>query len=147
MKKIILLALCLFSINAFSQDLIRVVNVVHHIDGVTEFQGEFRVPLPTSLQSILNAPQILESYKTVYNIVKLDTIANMVYAVFLGERKSLGFFKVVNNVTTTTPCTANDYYTILEEQYNEFVNGLDNFQIMPSDEIIGKRFNGTTWDY
>lgn len=147
MKKLILAIILACSLNAHSQDLIKVINVVHHENGITDFQGEYRVELPAQLQGVINANQIMDAYKGVYNIVKLDTISNIVYAVFIGAPLNLPFLKVVNNITTGFPYVDEDFYDILEAQYQTFVDGLANFSLMPSDAIIGRKWNGSTWNY
>jgi len=149
MKKIILAVLLAFTLakNAQSQDLIKVINVVHHDDGITDYQGEFRIPLPSALTGVVNAPSIMKAYQGIFNIVGLDTISMVYYAVFITKPLRMPFYKVVNDVTTTTPNMPQDYYDVLEELYSQFETDLNNFSLMPSDAIIGKKWNGTTWQY
>lgn len=149
MKKVILAILFTFAINvnASSQDLIKIINVVHQEDGVTDYQGEFRIPLPSALTGVVNAPDIMKAYQGVFNIIGLDTISLNYYAVFITKPLRMPFFKVVNDITTSTPNMPNDYQAVLESLYAEFQNDLNNFQLMPSDAIIGKKWNGTTWAY
>lgn len=148
MKKVILAILfILTTICSYSQDLIKVVNVVHHEDGITDYQGEFRIPLPTALTGVVNAPDIMKAYQGVFNIVGLDTIGLVYYAVFVTKPLRMPFFKVVNDITTSIPNMPQDYYDVLEGLYNEFESDLNNFSLMPSDAIIGKKWNGTSWAY
>ena len=149
MKKLFLAILFAFIFieKSNSQDLIKVINVVHHDDGITDYQGEFRIPLPSALAGVVNAPDIMKSYQGMFNIVGLDTIGLTYYAVFISRPLRMPFFKVVNDITTSTPNMPQDYYDSLIELYNDFATQLNNFSLMPSDAIIGKKWNGTSWAY
>ena len=154
-KSKIILAIIIISIFAacnvprggHAQALIKIVNVVHNSDGITDYQGEFRIPLPPPLIGVVNAPDIMKSYQTMFNIIGLDTIGLTYYAVFLSRPLRMPFFKVVNDVTTNTPNMPQDYYDELITIYEDFESELNNFSLMPSDAIIGKKWNGTTWEY
>ena len=144
---IIVIASCNVPRGAKAQDLIKIVNVVHHEDGITDYQGEFRIPLPLPLIGVVNAPSIMKSYQGIFNIIGLDTIGLTYYAVFLSRPLRMPFFKVVNDVTTNTPNMPQDYYDELITIYEDFETELNNFSLMPSDAIIGRKWNGTTWEY
>ena len=154
-KSKIILAIIIISIFAacnvprggHAQALIKIVNVVHNADLSTNYQGEFRIPLPTPLVGVVNAPDIMKSYQGIFNIVGLDTIGLTYYAVFLSRPLRMPFFKVVNDVTTNTPNMPQDYYDELITIYEDFESELNNFSLMPSDAIIGRKWNGTTWEY
>jgi len=130
-----------------AQALIKVINVIHHADGITDYQGEFRIPLPQPLVGVVNAPDIMKAYQGVFNIIGLDTIGLTYYAVFLSRPLRMPFFKVVNDVTTNLPNMPQDYYDSLITIYEDFESELNNFSLMPSDAIIGRKWNGTTWEY
>ena len=153
MKKIIIAFLlativsCNVPRGGHAQALIKVINVVHHADGITDYQGEFRIPLPAPLVGVVNAPDIMKSYQGIFNIIGLDTIGLTYYAVFLSRPLRMPFFKVVNDVTTNTPNMPQDYYDELMTIYEDFESELNNFSLMPSDAIIGRKWNGTTWEY
>jgi hypothetical protein len=153
MKKIIIafliavIASCNVPRGGHAQSLIKVINVVHHADGITDYQGEFRIPLPPPLVGVVNAPDIMKSYQGVFNIIGLDTIGLTYYAVFLSRPLRMPFFKVVNDVTTNLPNMPQDYYDSLITIYEDFETELNNFSLMPSDAIIGRKWNGTTWEY
>lgn len=153
MKKIIIAFLiativsCNVPRGGHAQALIKIVNVVHHADGITDYQGEFRIPLPPPLVGVVNAPDIMKSYQGIFNIIGLDTIGLTYYAVFLSRPLRMPFLKVVNDVTTNTPNMPQDYYDELITIYEDFETELNNFSLMPSDAIIGRKWNGTTWEY
>lgn len=154
MKKIIIAFLiatvvsCNVPRGGHAQDLIKIINVVHHDDGITDYQGEFRIPLPTALVGVVNAPDIMKSYQGVFNIIGLDTIGLTYYAVFVSRPLRMPFFKNdTNDVTTNIPNMPEDYYNTLISIYEDFESELNNFSLMPSDAIIGRKWNGTTWEY
>jgi hypothetical protein len=153
MKKIIIAFLiativsCNVPRGGHAQSLIKVVNVVHHADGITDYQGEFRIPLPPPLVGVVNAPDIMKSYQGIFNIIGLDTIGLTYYAVFLSRPLRMPFFKVVDDVTTNLPNMPQDYYDSLITIYEDFETELNNFSLMPSDAIIGRKWNGVSWEY
>lgn len=145
---IIVIASCSIPRGGKAQDLIKVINVVHHSDGITDYQGEFRIPLPTPLIGVVNAPDIMKSYQGMFNIIGLDTIGLTYYAVFISRPLRMPFFKNdANDVTTNIPNIPQDYYDQLITLYEEFETELNNFSLMPSDAIIGRKWNGLTWEY
>ena len=155
-KRKIIIALIIITIFAacnvprggHAQDLIKIINVVHHEDGITDYQGEFRIPLPLPLIGVVNAPDIMKSYQGVFNIIGLDTIGLTYYAVFVSRPLRMPFFKNdANDVTTNIPNMPEDYYNTLISIYEDFESELNNFSLMPSDAIIGKKWNGTSWSY
>jgi len=96
-----------------AQALIKVINVIHHDDLATSFQGEFRIPLPPPLVGVVNAPDIMASYQGLYNIIGLDTIGLTYYAVFRSDAFKLPLFKRdSNDLTTNIPNMPEDsvYY-------------------------------------
>ena len=133
MKKIIIAFLiativsCNVPRGGHAQSLIKVVNVVHHADGITDYQGEFRIPLPPPLVGVVNAPDIMKSYQGIFNIIGLDTIGLTYYAVFLSRPLRMPFFKVVDDVTTNLPNMPQDYYDSLITIYEDFETELNNF--------------------
>lgn len=145
MRTIIFILALLLSVSAFSQEKIRILNVIHDANGVTNYTAQYRVPLPENLTGIPHAAEIVNAYKGVYRIEALDTINNTVYAVFTIPAQPLPFYKVVNNITTQQPNTVDDFYQPLEAQYAELEAGLAAFQLLPSDGIIGKRKIGSSW--
>lgn len=146
MKKIyLLLCLIILTFNVKSQELIKVVNVVHHEDGITDYQGDFRIQLPQILTGVSNPIEIMKSYQGMFNIIGLDTINSTYYAIFKTKILRMPLFKIVNDVTTNTLNMPEDYYNTLTELYNQFQTDLNNFQLLPSDAIIGSKWNGTTW--
>lgn len=155
-KSKIILAIIIISIFAacnvprggHAQALIKIVNVVHHEDLSTSFQGEFRIPLPTPLVGVVNAPDIMKAYQGIFNIVGLDTIGLTYYAVFRSRMLNMDLFKRdSNDQTTNVPNMPEDYYNSLITLYEEFETQLNNFSLMPSDAIIGRKWNGLTWEY
>jgi|JI10StandDraft_1071094.scaffolds.fasta_scaffold330676_2 hypothetical protein len=131
-----------------AQALIKVINVIHHDDLATSFQGEFRIPLPPPLVGVVNAPDIMASYQGLYNIIGLDTIGLTYYAVFRSDAFKLPLFKRdSNDLTTNIPNMPEDFYDRLISSYQYFQTQLNNFSLMPSDAIIGRKWNGTTWEY
>ncbi len=155
-KSKIILAIIIISIFAacnvprggHAQALIKIVNVVHNADLSTNFQGEYRIPLPPPLVGVVNAPDIMASYQGLYNIIGLDTIGLTYYAVFRSDAFNLPLFKRdSNDLTTNIPNMPEDYYNKLIFSYQYFATQLNNFSLMPSDAIIGRKWNGTTWEY
>ena len=131
-----------------AQGKIKIVNVIHNEDLSTSFQGEYRIPLPPPLVGLVNAPDIMASYQGVYNIIGLDTIGLTYYAVFRSDVFNLPLFKRdSNDLTTNVPNMPDDYYNKLITSYQYFETQLNNFSLMPSDAIIGRKWNGTTWEY
>ena len=154
MKKIIIaiiiatLASCSIPRGGHAQALIKIVNVVHNADLSTNYQGEFRIPLPTPLVGVVNAPDIMKAYQGMFNIVGLDTIGLTYYAVFRSRMLNMDLFKRdSNDQTTNVPNMPEDYYNSLITLYEEFETELNNFSLMPSDAISGRTWNGLTWEY
>ena len=155
-KSKIILAIIIISIFAacnvprggHAQALIKIVNVVHNADLSTNYQGEFRIPLPAPLVGVVNAPDIMKAYQGIFNIVGLDTIGLTYYAVFRSRMLNMDLFKRdSNDQTTNVPNMPEDYYNSLITLYEEFETELNNFSLMPSDAIIGRKWNGLTWEY
>lgn len=145
MKNIFIAVALLLTLSAQSQEKIRILNVSHDATGATYYTAQYRVPLPANLTGIPHSAEIVNAYKSVYRIESLDTINNVVYAVFTIPAQPLPLYKVVNNITTNQLNSPADFYAQLEAQYDELENGLCNFQLTPSDLIIGKRKIGTSW--
>lgn len=145
MKKLFIAVCLLLTIQANSQEKIRILNVTHDATGATYYTAQYRVPLPTNLVGIPHASEIVNAYKAIYRIEELDTVNNIVYAVFTIPADPLPLFKVVNNITINEPYMPEDFYTPLILQYNELEAGLSEFQLMPSDYIIGKKLINNSW--
>lgn len=142
MKKLILAVCLLLTITTQAQEKIRILNVRHDAVGSTYYTAQYRVPLPANLSGVAHAAEIVNAYKTVYRIEALDTINNVVFAVFNIEAKPMLLFK---DEAGTTPNMPEDYYAPLLEQYAELEAGLAAFQLLPSDYIIGKKLIADTW--
>lgn len=155
MKKTIFIALMLASITSFSQvETIRFTNMVRHIElntstgvpsGYIEVSAIFRIPLPPALLGNSQIAKIADSYRTMYSIDRLDTIDNIVYAVFSVQLHSMGIYKKVNGITTENLITDIDIQNALEVEYGLYSYRLSLFQLMPFDNIIGKSKIGTSW--
>lgn len=144
--KVLFIAVCLLlTIQANSQEKIRILNVTHDATGATNYTAQYRIPLPENLVGIPHAEKIVNAYKRVYRIESLDTINNIVYAVFTIPADPLPLFKVVNNITINEPYMPEDFYAPLLLQYAALEAGLAAFQLMPSDYIIGKKLINNTW--
>lgn len=145
MKNLIFAVLSLLSMTTFGQEKIRILNVTHDATGATNYTAQYRVPLPENLVGIPHAAEIVNAYKSVYRIESLDTINNVVYAVFTIQASPMPLFKVVDNITIAEPYAPKDFYAPLIEQYEELEAGLAAFQLLPSDYIIGKKLIADTW--
>jgi hypothetical protein len=155
MKKI-LLALMLASFTSFAQvETIRFTNMVRHIEvnaatgvpsGYIEVSALFRIPLPAALLGNNQLSKIAASYKSMYSIDRLDTIENVVYAVFNVQLPSMGIYKQVNGITTENLITDIDIQNALEAEYNVYNYRFSFFQLLPFDNIIGKSKIGTSWE-
>lgn len=145
MKNLILAVCLLLTITTQAQEKIRILNVAHDKQGATTYTAQYRVPLPANLSGQPHAAEIVNAYKSVYSIETLDTVNNIVYAVFTIQADPLPLFKVVDNLTTSQPNMPEDFYTPLLAQYAELEAGLAAFQLMPSDNIVGKKLIGNTW--
>lgn len=145
MKKLIFAVFILLSITTFGQEKIRILNVAHDKQGATTYTAQYRVPLPANLSGIPHAAEIVNAYKSVYRIETLDTVNNIVYAVFTIQADPLPLYKVVDNITTEQPNMPEDYYAPLLAQYAELEAGLAAFQLLPSDNIIGKKLINNSW--
>lgn len=146
MRKLLIAVCLLLTIQATAQvEKIRIIDVRHDEQGITSYSAKYHVQLPANLTGIAHAKDIVNAYKGVYRIESLDTINNTVYAVFVIPAQPLGLYRVVDNITTEQLNEPDDYYAPLIEQYNELVQGLSAFQLLPSDAIIGKVLINTTW--
>ena len=146
MKTILFFLLMFLSMSAFSQvDKIRITNVSHDKQGVTNYSAEYRVPLPTQLVGVPHSLEILKAYMGIYSVKGLDTIGNDIYMVFEINASPLGVMKVVDNITTEFPNMPDDFYAPLEAQYAELEYALSQFQLLPSDAIIGKVLINNQW--
>ncbi len=146
MKTILFFASLLLSVSAFSQvDKIRITNVAHDKQGSTSYSAEYRVPLPTQLIGIPHSLDILKAYMGIYNVKGLDTVGTDIYLIFEINASPLGVMKVVDNVTTEFPNMPEDFYAPLEAQYAELEYALSQFQLLPSDAIIGKVLINNQW--
>lgn len=142
MKKLILAVCLLLTITTQAQEKIRILNVRHDAVGSTYYTAQYRVPLPENLTGIPHAAEIVNAYKTVYRIEDLEVVDDITYAIFTIEANPLLLYKdEVNSI----PNMPEDYYAPLEAQYAELEAGLAAFQLMPSDNIVGKKLIGNTW--
>lgn len=146
MKKYLLILLLFATIPTFAQvDKIRIVNVTHDKQGVTNYSAEYRVPLPVQLIGIPHSLDILKAYMGIYSVKGLDTVGTDVFMIFEIAAAPLGVFKVVDNETTEFPNMPEDFYAPLEAQYAELETSLSQFQLLPSDAIIGKVLINNQW--
>jgi hypothetical protein len=146
MKKYLLILLLFATFPTFAQvDKIRITNVSHDKQGSTSYSAEYRVPLPTQLIGIPHSLDILKAYMGIYSVKGLDTIGTDIYLIFEINASPLGVFKVVDNVTTEFPNMPEDFYAPLEAQYAELEYALSQFQLLPSDAIIGKVLINNQW--
>jgi hypothetical protein len=146
MKKYLLILLLFAALPSFSQvDKIRITNVSHDKQGSTSYSAEYRVPLPVQLVGIPHSLDILKAYMGIYNVKGLDTVGTDIYLIFEINASPLGVMKVVDNVTTEFPNMPEDFYAPLEAQYAELEYALSQFQLLPSDAIIGKVLINNQW--
>lgn len=144
--KYLLLALMLFGFSASAQvDKIRITNVRHDKQGSTSYSAEYRVPLPAQLVGVPHSLDILQAYMGIYSVKGLDTIGTDIYLIFEINASPLGVFKVVDNETTEFFNMPEDFYAPLEAQYAELETSLSQFQLLPSDAIIGKVLINNQW--
>ena len=153
MKKLLLIISIFCACNAQAFEKIRYVGMTKHINvsaegipsGYIELQMLFRVQLPEALAQQPNIAPIAETYKSMFNIDRIDTIDNVLYGVFTPQPFSINIYKQVNGVTTTDLVTDSDIKTIVQNEYNIYTARLSQFQLFPFDAIIGKSLIGSTW--
>jgi hypothetical protein len=155
MKKLITASLVMLTMTLQAQiETIRYIDLTRHItivDGVPqgyiEVSAEFTLPLPQELAENEQVVKIAETYKSMYNINRIDTIGGVYYAVFRSEPTSMGLYRVVDGTTTQDMIDNVDIQNALEEEYQRYVVGFAAFQLFPFDDIIGKsKINGTWVD-
>lgn len=156
--RIFLMAVCLLlTIQASSQDFerIRVTGVTRNIQvdpasgmpsGYIEVRSLFRLQLPEALAQLPNVAIIAESYRSMFNIERIDTINATLYAVFIPSPINMSIWKVVNGVTTQDMITDADIKAALQQEYNIYTARLGTFQLLPFDAILGKSLIGATWE-
>lgn len=144
MKKILLAALLLITTHTFGQVKIRIVNLSRDIapdtTGTITFTAEFNINVPQIFITASGDIQSLaESYKNVYPIDRVTLIQGDAVCSF---RKSYTL-----PIRKADGSIIDDAYlqTFLEGKYAEFEYGLSNFQPMPFDGIIGRKFINGIW--
>lgn len=152
------MAVCLLlTIQASSQDFerIRVTGVTRNIQvdpasgmpsGYIEVRSLFRLQLPEALAQLPNVAIIAESYRSMFNIDRIDTINATLYAVFIPSPINMSIWKVVNGVTTQDLITDADIKAALQTEYNIYTARLGTFQLLPFDAILGKSLIGASWE-
>ena len=155
MRKLIFIALMLASFTSFGQvETIRYLDLNRHIDfspsgipsGYIEVTAMFRIPIPASIIGINNISMIANTYKSMYRIDHLDTIANVVYACFNVAPITLNIYRVVDGVTTSELITDIDIQVALEDEYVNYAKKFEDFELFPFDNIIGKSKIGEQWE-
>lgn len=145
MKKL-LIALCfMLTLQATAQSpQIRIANFSRDIapdtTGTITFTADFNVPIPEQFLLASSDLQTLsESYKNIYPIFRVYEQNDTMYCAF---RKSYTL-----SIRKADGSIIDDAYleTFLESKYAEFEYGLSNFQPMPFDGIIGRKFINGTW--
>lgn len=155
--RILLIAACLLlTMTATAQDFerIRVTGVTRNIQidpasgmpsGYIEVRSLFRLQLPEALAQLPNVAIIAESYRSMFNIDRIDTIDQVLYAVFIPSPINMSIWKVVNGITTQDMITDADIKAELQQEYNIYTARLGTFQLLPFDGILGKSLIGATW--
>lgn len=157
MMKLITAVALLLTMSASGQNFerIRVLDVSRRItvdpatgvpSGYIEVRPLFRLQLPEALAQLPNVNKVAESYRSMFNIDKIDTIDNTLYAVFIPSPINMNIYKVVDGVTTTDLITDADIKAALQAEYNIYTARLSAFQLLPFDLIIGKSLIGNTWE-
>jgi hypothetical protein len=115
------------------------------LSGYIEVYAEFKIAVPPALSATPKARAIAKTYATMYNIISVDTIDGVLYALFTPPPLTLNIYKITNGVTTNEIITAATLRNALIAQYNEYETKFNAFVMLPFDNIIGKSWNGTTW--
>jgi hypothetical protein len=100
-------------------------------DGSLTVPIEIRINIPAPLQVLANKKEIAESYASTYGITKVD--ADYIY-----------FNKVCTFESGTTQAQME---LQLETIGDNYVTALTAFALLPTDELIGKTYDGNTWSY
>lgn len=99
--------------------------------GYIEVTTELRLDIPAVLNTLPNKKEIADSYRTVYGIERVDN----------GHIYFLKTFTFENGTTIGAMQTAFDAAAMYYE------NALSAFSLQPVDEMIGKVYDGLTWNY
>jgi hypothetical protein len=112
-----------------------------NISGNVNIRAILQIKIPQSLASLPNKKELAESYKQMYSILEVDS---MDYATFTADT-TLSLFMDQD----TSPWMLTEAYiqNWLLNKWNEYAYKFSLFAIFPFDPIIGKKFNGTTWEY
>lgn len=112
-----------------------------NISGYVQISAVLQIKIPEALRVLPNKALLAESYRQMYSIIEVDTAD---YATFSADT-TLSLF--MNQDKAPTMLTEAYIQNWLLNKWNEYVYKFSLFAIFPFDPIIGKKFNGTTWEY
>lgn len=145
MKQLLIAVCLLLTLQATAQSTqIRIANFTRDIapdtTGTITFTVDFNVPISEQfLLASSDLETLAESYKNIYPIFRVYEQNDTAYCSF---RKSYTV-----SIRKADGSIIDDAYLqeFLEGKYLEFEYGLSNFQPMPFDAIIGRKFINGEW--
>jgi hypothetical protein len=135
MKKLILLFAILIPLFAQSQvERIKILSISRPQPGYAEVQTQMRLQLPSALATNAQARRIFKTYMDRYNVLRLDTIATVVYAVIRPE-----------GIAVTLPATLAQARANILAKYTTLQSQINSFTFLPLDGLIWQYYDGTSW--
>jgi len=112
-----------------------------NISGYGQISAIIQIKIPEALRALPNKALLAESYRQMYSIIEVDTAD---YATFSADTTLSLFMDQEKAPTMLTEAYIQNW---LLNKWNEYAYKFSLFAIFPFDPIIGKKFNGTTWEY
>ena len=112
-----------------------------NISGYVQISAILQIKIPEALAVLPNKAKLAESYSQMYSILSVDSFG---YALFRADT-TLSLF--MDQETAPTMLTEAYIQNWLLTKWNEYAYKFSLFALFPFDPIIGKKFNGTTWEY
>lgn len=136
MKKIIILLLIIPFCAKAQVERIKVLSMSRPQSGYIEVFTQMRLQLPSVIATNAQANRIFKTYLNQYNVLKLDTIATVVYAVIRPAPISIS----VNPAPTLAQIR-----TQILARFTSMQSAINSFTFNPYDAIIWQYYDGTSW--